>query len=60
MKIQRTVKLEDVLYKYVEVQAEENCRSFSGQLEYMIKQEIKRLSDEDREELARYEIKLVD
>lgn len=42
MKIQRTVKIEDVLYKWIEHQAEENCRSFSGQIEYMVKQEIKR------------------
>lgn len=48
MKIQRSVKLEDVLYKWVECQAEENCRSFSGQIEYLIKQEIKR--QEDRED----------
>lgn len=42
MKIQRTVKIEDVLYKWLESEAEDNCRSFSGQIEYLVKQEIKR------------------
>lgn len=49
MKIQRTVKLEDVLYKWIEVQAEENCRSFSGQIEYLVKQEIKKQQDGEEE-----------
>lgn len=47
MKIQRTVKLEDIFYKWIENQAEENCRSFSGQIEYMVKQEIKKEEDEN-------------
>lgn len=47
MKIQRTVKIEDFLYKWLESEAEDNCRSFSGQIEYLVKQEIKRQSELD-------------
>lgn len=42
MKIQRTVKLSEEVYKWLEEQAEENCRSFAAQIEYLAKQEMKK------------------
>lgn len=48
MKIQKTIKIDENLLKFLEKEAEDNCRSLAGQIEFVTKQYIKQLKKEEK------------